>query len=68
MGNMLSLLGWNIQTPTLDCNNPNFAWETLKHTTPVIEPKSDPPCEPWSKEKIRFVHISDTHSLTSHIL
>jgi len=67
MGNLLSLIGWNIHTPLLDCNDPTLAWETLKHTTPVIELKTDPPSEPWSEDKIRFVHISDTHSLTSHI-
>ena len=51
----------------LDCLNPSLAWEELKHTTPVMELNVDQPEEPWTKDKIRFVHISDTHSLTSHI-
>ena len=69
MGDLASKvgLGSNCQTTPLNCLDPTLAWEKLKHSTPVIELKTDPPEEPLSQEKIRFVHISDTHSLTSHI-
>ena len=69
MGNQASKVGlesiYNI-TP-LDCKDPTSAWENLRQSTPVFELGMDPPEEPLSQDKIRFVHISDTHSLTSHI-
>ena len=69
MGNEASKVGlesiYNI-TP-LDCKDPTLAWENLRESTPVFELGMDPPEEPLSQDKIRFVHISDTHSLTSHI-
>ena len=60
MGNLTS-------NSVLDCRDPTSAWEQLKHSTPVSEHNTNPQNEPWTADKIRFVHISDTHSLTSHI-
>ena len=69
MGNLTSKVGLGsiYQTMPLNCLDPTLAWEQLKHSTPVIELKVDSPEEPLSQDKIRFVHISDTHSLTSYI-
>ena len=59
MGNLTS-------KSVLDCRDPTSAWKQLKHSTPVIEHNTNPQNH-WTADKIRFVHISDTHSLTSHI-
>ena len=69
MGNLTSKMGLGsiYQTTPLNCLDPTLAWEQLKHSTPVIELKVDSSEEPLSQDKIRFVHISDTHLLTSHI-
>lgn len=51
---------------------PTEAWEQIKNTPGPLQPhvmrfKVKPPASPSTPEKIRFVCISDTHSLTSHL-
>ena len=52
--------------------NPTEAWEKIKNTTGPLQPlvmrfKVKPPNTPTTEDKVRFVCISDTHSLTSHL-
>ena len=53
-------------------SKPTEAWEILKNTPGPLQPqvmrfKVKPPSKPTTPDKIRFVCISDTHSLTSHL-
>ena len=52
-------------------SKPTEAWEIIKDTPGPLQPKVmrfkvRPPTEAASKDKVRIVCISDTHSLTSH--
>jgi len=53
-------------------SKPTEAWEVLKNTPGPLQPqvmrfKVKAPTKPTTPDKIRFVCISDTHSLTSHL-
>lgn len=48
-------------------DEPNKAWNSLSQTQTVIPLTMQPPNSPIAPDKVRFVCMSDTHSLTKHL-
>lgn len=47
--------------------NPTQAWKVLSLNQKIIKVNAKPPTKPPSNDCLRFVCMSDTHSLTTHI-
>lgn len=48
-------------------NNPTAAWREISQSQKIFKLNVKPPCKAVDNDKIRFVCMSDTHSLTHNI-
>lgn len=61
----------NMQPPSTDVHplseDPTEAWKEIRKTQKVVKVNVKPPTRPVSENQVRFVCMSDTHSLIHNI-